>query len=123
MNFLPCSYDSNQGCLAGRGFTYVVPARFRPALDSAPAQPLVLGIRPEDIMVSVEPGGGDGVWARVYMSEPLGRENLLTLEIGGVMLRALSAPEIQVRLDQSVALTFPPNRVYIFDKASEKSLS
>jgi hypothetical protein len=56
------------------------------------------------------------------MVEPLGRENLLTLQVGDVMLRALSAPEIEVRLDQTVALSFPPDRVRIFDRKSEKAL-
>jgi ABC-type sugar transport system ATPase subunit len=106
----------------GKGFTYPAPVRLRPALDAAPRQPLVLGIRPEDIIVIPHPENEDCISARVYMSEPLGRENLLTLEIAGVMVRALSAPEIEARLDQTIALRFPPDRVRVFDRTSEKAL-
>ena len=90
MNFLPCTYDSSANCLAGDSFTYPVPPRLRPILESAQQCQVVLGIRPEDIIVNVAPGPGD-IFARVYMSEPLGRENLLTLSVGGAMLTCAGA--------------------------------
>ena len=79
---------------------------------------MVLGIRPEDVIVDAEPASG-GITARVYMSEPLGRENLLTLQLGPAMLRALSSPDLQVRLDQTVGLSFPDSRLHILT-ASQK---
>jgi multiple sugar transport system ATP-binding protein len=122
MNFLPCTYDGSANGLLGDSFTFPVPPRLRPVLEGVQQSQVVLGIRPEDIIVNVTPGPG-AIVARVYMSEPLGRENLLTLQIGGAMLRALAPPEIQVGLDQTVGLTFPENRVHLFDKASERSLT
>ncbi len=121
MNFLPCRYEG-AGCLTGRGFTYPVPPPLRAPVEAAGAQPLVLGIRPEDIGVNPQPGPADTVLARVYMLEPLGRENLLTLEVGDVMIRALSGPDIAVSLDQTVALNFLPERVRVFDRTAEKAL-
>ena len=122
MNFLACTYDSSANCLSGDSFTYPVPPRLRPVLETVRQRQVVLGIRPEDIIVNVAPGPG-AILARVYMSEPLGRENLLTLQVGSAMLRVLAPPEIQVGLDQMVGLTFPDNRVHIFDQASESSLT
>ena len=122
MNFLPCTYDSSANCLAGDSFTYPVPPRLRPVLETPQQRQVMLGIRPEDLIVNMAPDPGD-MPARVYMSEPLGRENLLTLQVGGAMLRVLAPPEIQVGLDQMVGLTFPDNRVHIFDSASERSLT
>ena len=121
MNFLPCKYDGD-GCVSGRGFAYRLPANLSARVDAGAETALVLGIRPEDITVNPQPENGEGIPARVYMSEPLGRENLLTLEVGDVMLRALSAPDIEVRLDQTVALIFPPDRIHLFERASEQAL-
>lgn len=122
MNFLPCTYDSSANCLLGDTFMYLVPPRLHPVLETAQQRQVVLGVRPEDIMVHVVPAPRDIV-ARVYMSEPLGRENLLTLQVGGAMLRVLAPPEIQVGLDQMVGLTCLDNRVHVFDQASGRSLT
>ncbi len=118
MNFLPCTFDASMNCLVGSGFVYDVPERLRPALDRALGRSMVLGIRPEDVIVDAGPSSG-GITARVYMSEPLGRENLLTLQLGPAMLRALSSPDLQVRLDQTVGLSFPDSRLHILT-ASQK---
>ena len=82
----------------------------------------MLGFRPEDIAVSVE-ARPDFVRATVYMSEPLGRENLLTLKLGNTLFKVLASPDIHVALDQAVWLTFNADRVHLFDKATSTSLT
>ena len=59
----------------------------------------------------------------VYMSEPLGRENLLTLQVGDSMFKVLASPDIHVNLDQSVWLTCNEERVHLFDQGTGRSIT
>ena len=121
MNFLPCTYDARALTLRGDALEYAIPERFRSASALEDGQSLILGVRPEDIGVSTKPVP-TGIPAKVYVSEPLGRENLLTLQLPDLMLKVLAEPEITVSLDQTVWLTFNQSQVHLFDEATEQSL-
>jgi len=122
MNFSGCRYDPDRGLLVAPAFSYRIPEQLKAVASHSAGAPLVLGVRPEDVGVSTEPQP-DAIGATVYMSEPLGRENLLTLEIGDSTFKVLAPPEILVTLDQRVWLTLNERRVHLFDDATEKSLT
>jgi multiple sugar transport system ATP-binding protein len=122
MNLINCLYDSNDSRLLGSGFSYPAAGRLRAAAGAQAGAVLVFGARPEDIRVSAE-AQPNAVRANVYMSEPLGRENLLTLEVGDSMFKVLAPPEMRVNLDQAVWLTCNEERVHLFDQATGKSLT
>jgi multiple sugar transport system ATP-binding protein len=122
MNFIDCRYLPADGALAGPTFQYRVPDPLRKGLQANGAVQVVLGVRPEDIGTRTE-SGCDGIPGTVYMLEPLGRENLLTIQVGDSMIKALAPPEVCVKLDQPVWLTPNENHVHIFDRKTEESLS
>jgi multiple sugar transport system ATP-binding protein len=121
MNLIDCRYVPERRALAGPSFSLELSAGLSAALNGKQASGLVLGIRPEDLAVHVDAREGE-IAARVYMSEPLGRENLLTLELGGMMVKALVSPELHVRLDQPVWLAFDERRMHLFDRQTEESI-
>ncbi len=122
MNLIDCRYVSEKRALTGPSFSFGLSNELTAALNRKETSDLVLGIRPEDLAVHLDASEGE-IAARVYMSEPLGRENLLTLEMGGMMVKALVSPELHVRLDQPVWLAFDERRIHLFDRQTEQSIS
>jgi multiple sugar transport system ATP-binding protein len=121
MNFLDCRFLPSEGALVGPTFRHGLPDWLRKRVDRGQAAELVLGVRPEDLSVSTRPLDGS-IPGKMYMVEPLGRENLLTVGVSDAMIKTLAAPEIRVELDQPVWLGLNNNRVHIFDRKTEESL-
>jgi ABC-type sugar transport system ATPase subunit len=71
-----------------------------------------LGIRPEDIRL------GGPLEGRLLIVEPLGREFLLTLELSGITLQALTTT--RAAQGESVGLAFPPERLHFFDASGKR---
>ncbi len=80
--------------------------------------PVLLGIRPEDVSV-----GEEGVQGEVVDFEPLGRENLVVVEIKeGVQIHALTSGDTRLEMGERTALSFDPDKVQFFDPVSGRSL-
>jgi multiple sugar transport system ATP-binding protein len=82
-------------------------------LSAAGAGPLTLGIRPEDVRL----GEGGPVSGVIEDVEPLGSEEIVTVNAGGVALivRQVDGPSPPV--GARVGLTLPPERMHWFDAA------
>ena len=78
---------------------------------------ILMGIRAEDISV-----GDQGVPGEVYVVEPLGRDDLLTIRIGDVNIHVLADPGLGLKIGNAVHLQFNTHKVQFFDPATEKSL-
>jgi multiple sugar transport system ATP-binding protein len=79
---------------------------------------LAAGIRPEDVEVAAEPL--DGGWeARVELSEPLGAQVVVTLDVKGRSLRALVPPRDQ---PARLFVRWPAERIHWFDGSTEERL-
>jgi len=78
---------------------------------------VTLGIRPEDISLA-----DDGISGKVYVVEPLGRDDLLDVRIGETSVHMLADPALNLKMGQNVTLGFSANKVQFFDPATEKSL-
>ena len=79
---------------------------------------VTMGIRPEDIQVANE-GEING---EIFVVEPLGREDLLTVHIGGHSFLVLANPEDEHAPGEQVRLAFDSNQLQFFDPNTEKSL-
>jgi ABC-type sugar transport system ATPase subunit len=78
---------------------------------------VLLGIRAEDIAVS-----DDGIPGEVYVVEPMGRDDLLTIRIGDTNIHVLADPELSLKIGDMVHLDFNTHKVQFFDQGTEKSL-
>ncbi len=94
-----------------------LPREIAEHLREAPSE-VVLGIRPEDIIIS---DNGD-LMGGVYVIEPLGREQLVTISVDGVHLKAITSLDTHLRMGQSVRFKFLQDRIYLFDKRTGKGL-
>ena len=79
---------------------------------------IVLGIRPEDIKIDHEKGEE----AEVYVVEHMGMQVLVTVKLGNLQIRILTAPPFTKEMGEKIKLHFNANKIHIFDKNTEKSL-
>lgn len=125
MNFIYCTLSADRSELTAPHFVYKLPPSLKREFESIPAgKELVYGIRPEDIIVDIEPPA-EGIEASIYMSEALGKETLLTLSCGDNLLKAYVPPgwwRTGKGLGDTVWMSFPAEALRIFDAETEEIL-
>jgi len=125
MNFLDVEVTQANGELRARclGLDVAVPAERGARAAGKPK--VTLGIRPEDLSIVLgEPGGeADTVVAgEVYVVEPLGRDDLIDVQIGQSHVNVLVNPGLGLRLGDPVRLKFNMEKAQFFDPETEQSL-
>jgi multiple sugar transport system ATP-binding protein len=84
-------------------------------------QRVILGIRAENMETLAEPMA-DSLPVEVQVVEPLGSQNLLTVEIGRDVVKVATHPTFMVSPGQMVYLRFPADKIRWVDPESEKVL-
>ena len=93
--------------------------KFKGQLADKVDSKLTLGIRPSDIKVSEEPSG---IESKVYAVEPVGRENILTLNVGNTALLAKVPSSLILRPGNKVWINPDINKIHLFDQDGEAIL-
>lgn len=121
MNLLPVTYEpaSCQLVQAGLFAVDAAPLLLRFQIGSAPGDEYILGVRPEDLAVSLE-SRPDGIPAEIYAIEPMGNEALVAVDAGDARLIARAAPTFQAPIGTRCWLTFEPSAIHLFHSASQK---
>jgi multiple sugar transport system ATP-binding protein len=109
-------------------FDHTLPQRLAVAGQRAQGRATTLGVRPESVVVRSEgsdtaPRGTSWFSAPVYIQEPLGSDQFLTLEIGGTHVKARTTPDLAVRPGDVVEVAFDPARLHLFDSETGVSLT
>jgi multiple sugar transport system ATP-binding protein len=108
MNALPGSFV---GDAAGGAFRHpAITARF--AVAGAPAT-VVLGVRPEDVLIGAGPHR-----ATVRVVEPTGHETIVRLDAGGSPLTARAPAEARLHPGEAVRFALRRDRLHLFDATS-----
>ena len=121
MSFLTVSVERADGrtVLAGEAMRLTATPRVAERLGERTA--LMVGIRPEDIRVSLVPSEGT-IKGRVLDIEPMGREFVVAATVGQEVVVALVGHGFTARHDQAVWLDVPPDRLYPFDPTTGAAL-
>ena len=123
MNFLPGNLDKQAWKIGSTCFEYSVPLVVQEKLASVPdGAEVVLGIRPEDVQVDLAPAA-DAVPAKVYISEVLGKETLLTLICGDLYVKAIVGAMVRMEIGAPVWMSFPVAGLRVFDGKSQSILA
>jgi len=123
MNFIPCALSADRASVTTPHYTYPLPPEVTAQLATRGASgDVILGIRPEDIEVSLSRMPGY-VSASVYISEALGKETLLTLMCGNNLIKACTAAGLHLDIGSEIWLRFPPRGLRVFAVQSEELLA
>ncbi len=120
MNFLTGEIAGEGDRIAIAGVTTPVslpPERAAALRELSPARDVIVGLRPEDILV----GTGEAS-ATIKLVEPLGHEALVYLDIGGQSVISRASSEMSLRAKESTAIDFRAARLHLFDPASGRRL-
>jgi multiple sugar transport system ATP-binding protein len=109
------------------GLDMALPARLAAAAASAQRRSVLLGIRPEAVVVHADgvetpPRGTSWIGAPVYIQEPLGSDQFLTLDVGATRVKVRASPDLAVRVGDRVEVAFDPAKLHLFDAESGISL-
>jgi len=122
MNFLPCqvSYRDNGLELTHAGFRLQADGERHPLRDSLQQQiqegsDLLVGVRPEDVLVHERQVHAAAFPARVSVVEPLGAETIVDLRLGPHMLKAIVPPTQILNEQQEVWISFNMAKLHILD--------
>ncbi len=118
MNFIDCDIVDEGGKL------HAVHSSFKVALTEGHAKLLNgalrdksvrMGIRPDQISISV--GSGSGVDGRIKLTEPLGGDTLVNVDLKGAdQVLVKTNPDFSGAMDQACTLTFDTSRWHFFSK-------
>ena len=122
MNFMECHFDPENDVLVTQSFSYKAPAKVREVLRiRSLTNELILGVRPEDISVDLSPSSG-AVSATVYMTEPLGKETLLTLRTGEILIKVSTSSRLRLDIGDEVWMKFEEEAIHLFNGKTEEAI-
>ena len=117
MNFLEVEVSQVNGEYRARGKDIDLLVPSERGEKAAGKGKVMLGIRPEDVNI-----GDEGIPAEVSVVEPLGRDDLIDMRVGGASVHVLTDPELGLKMGQHVKLDFNTQKVQFFDLTTEQSL-
>ena len=86
---------------------------------------VTMGLRPEDVDLvddSSSPGPGHTLTGVADVVEPLGREDLVGVNVNGVEMRVLVDKTKSVRVGDNITLAVNTSKIQLFDPETEESL-
>jgi len=120
MNFLPAELGARNGSVVARAEGLEVELA-QTQLPRGESRQATLGVRPEHLAI-VPPAEGN-VTGEIYVVEPMGREQIVDVQVGERRLRVIAPPGFAGRIGDRVGLRVAPERLHLFDPASGERLS
>lgn len=119
MNFMEGRVQRENGQVRARigDFTLIPDEAMQAVLSSYEGQSIVIGIRAENMETFSQPTA-DTLQVEVLVVEPLGSQNLLTVQIGRDMVKVATHPTFEVSPGQAVWLRFPATKIRWVDPGS-----
>jgi multiple sugar transport system ATP-binding protein len=103
-------------------FQYPVPETLTEKAETWSSE-LILGIRPQDVIVQSKSPERKAIKATLEIDEPLGDRQVLDLKIGDYLVKALVSPDFKADLGDELWIEFPSDKIYVFDGKSGKALT
>lgn len=127
INFFDCCLDCKNGetFIDSEIFSFSIDPRIAKKIKKLPSKkPLVLGIRPENVVVGKK-NYKQTLKAKVYIVESEASDYIITLKIEDYFLKMkINKSEIgfKPRVDQDIGILFDQNYMHLFDKENQASL-
>jgi multiple sugar transport system ATP-binding protein len=123
MNFLTGEVQSLNGDVSVQigDYSLAPSPAMQPVLKEYNGQQITLGIRAENMETLSSPAE-DAIRVRVLVVEPLGAQNLLTVNIGQDTVKVSTHPAFEIAPDEDVWLRFPADKIRWIDRHTNKTL-
>jgi multiple sugar transport system ATP-binding protein len=108
-----------EGEYVGDGLRFKLPVQIK---KSAQDSNIVLGLRPEQILLGTENPDTVGAKMIVEVVEPLGNEMLVYARLGEERLVIRTEPSASVKPDDVLPVTFNPNTAHYFDGKTDLAI-
>jgi len=121
MNFIDVFLEQAQEkfLLKNEDITIKIPSKIGKIIKSCTQDnQMVLGVRPEDVKIDHE----EGEIGEVYVVEPMGMQVLVTVKLGNLQIKILTAPPFIKKMGEKVKLHFDLEKIHLFDKNTAKPL-
>jgi len=123
MNFVKASVVEKDGKMALDAgiFEYVLPPELSEIIRKGiTSSEVYVGIRPENMKLSMEKTPESVFQADVYVVEPMGSNIIVDLKAGEYLLKAVTPPGIELKLGEKIWVGFSIDRFHVFDAKTEK---
>jgi len=121
-NFFDCTL-SKDDTLDCKEFSYPLSNELIEAISKSGAEEFVLGVRPQDTLVSKKTDEKkNNVKATVEVVEPIGDQTVLDLRVGDNLVKAVVSPDFKTKAGDAFWITFPTDKIHIFDRKAGKTL-
>jgi len=123
-NFFDCNLIGGAPCILDTGeFRYPLPEHVAEAAKKCTSDVCILGVRPQDVLVYKDAKRKEGLIKAVLdVTEPLGDVTILDLKVGDYLVKAVVGPDFKAKLGDELWISFPTNKVHIFDKKTGATL-
>jgi multiple sugar transport system ATP-binding protein len=124
MNFLTARLMSNGGRLElrGPGLRIPLPADKAAGLGRPPDGDILLGIRPENLLLTPPTAAGEPLRARIEIVEAIGSDVYLNFRHTSTLMTARVDATVDISVGQEVDLYPDPGRIHLFDARSGTAL-
>jgi multiple sugar transport system ATP-binding protein len=119
MNFVECTVSKTNGrtTLDFGSFKINVPQSIEEYLSQTNAsKELVLGVRPQDIQLSLDNGVPDSIEAKVDVTELVGDRIIIDVSIASTSMQVEADRRLPVSVNQRVWLTLDKQKFHLFDR-------
>ncbi|MGE5529517.1 MAG: ABC transporter ATP-binding protein [Patescibacteria group bacterium] len=126
INFIRGTLTAKDGGLAVKwnGFTFTVSPEQAAVLRNAKgASEIVLGIRPQNIILAMQERPGMSLRGEIFVTQPLGEEMLVEVTLGETRLIAVTEIDFPGQMGDPVWVDFDRKKVHIFDGRSEDKIA
>jgi len=126
MNFFQCTLREHSGTprLEGDAFSFEISEDLAKLVRSKVTDSaVVVGIRPEDIVLSSQPSEGISVRAEVYVVEPLGSATIVDTKVGDEIYKVGVPGVFKASIGESTFMSFHEEKMRVFDAKTQQSLT
>lgn len=119
MNFFQCevALHPNGTSITSPDFTLQLPFEI-----PAPNRQVVMGIRPQHVLIHFNGDGPGRIPGTVWVSEPEGTEAVHGIQLKETRIKVKTTADTRLDTDQLVWIEFPDHRLYFFDRTSGQRL-
>lgn len=124
MNFIECTYlEKNGKTILDSGEFQLDVTEIKEIICDATSPELIIGIRPEDIVVSPEKPSKFSFQGKVYVLEPLGDHLIINFQVGENLVKALCPITLKANVGEKLLLSFSKDKMHIIDKKTQKVIA